>query len=340
MTPPFSKAGFPFGNIHGRGCVEKPTMETKQCLKCGEVKATSRFRANVFNPDGYNYFCKQCALIHPKAELAKLGDKKCADCNQIFPKASFRATSPGQVSGYCRGCTNARKRRAKAASLDDRSAGTKTCLKCHEEKSIRQFRMADGNEDGRHHFCKACAKTHPRNELLKLGNKKCITCKEIVPRTEFYIQKGSGKPNRLRSDCIKCVREASKDPGNLARIKSAAEKYRRSKGIGPRRAAMPASDNARMRRIYNKRNGAKVSDLLKTDALFRKQWHAKQNAYASSLREKLADSYILGQLYQSLGIPMRELRKRPDIENLIEIKRLALKLKRECHGKQGLSEVL
>lgn len=81
----------------------------------------------------------------------------------------------------------------------------KQCLKCGEIKSAAQFRATHCNADGVEHFCKHCASTHNKQELIFLGSKICNCCGEELPRTDFRkVEDRSGA--RLLSSCNKCYK--------------------------------------------------------------------------------------------------------------------------------------
>lgn len=63
----------------------------------------------------------------------------------------------------------------------------KECLKCGETKALKMFRPADGNRDGKNHYCIECHSIYPPSELIFLGDKQCRKCNAMKPRSEFGV---------------------------------------------------------------------------------------------------------------------------------------------------------
>ena len=66
-------------------------METKNCVKCGELKPLLNFSANARAKDGLNQYCRQCEKLRQQAYRAK--PKTCTYCTgEPLPGTNFCQT--------------------------------------------------------------------------------------------------------------------------------------------------------------------------------------------------------------------------------------------------------
>jgi hypothetical protein len=92
---------------------------------------------------------------------------------------------------------------------------TKICKGCGIEKDLEEFHLSPTNKMGRHPYCKECRNWNHRSEqskqrelelrdLQSKGLKRCSSCKEIKPVTEFPSSKN--RPDGLHPYCFVCSR--------------------------------------------------------------------------------------------------------------------------------------
>lgn len=108
-------------------------MDTKQCVKCGEVKPVDMFYANKHSRDKKCYRCKVCMNIVTMANFKK----------KQKPKKDW--------------------------STDE---GFKICRKCLNKKPISEFNIHYGKtrtKDKLRHECKECQKKHSREHWVKIA---------------------------------------------------------------------------------------------------------------------------------------------------------------------------
>lgn len=109
-------------------------MNTKQCVKCNEIKPIEQFRISPRNKDGHRNDCHFCE--------AKLKDAWSAKCK-------------------------AKRHAAKLARIHRTS---KPCRICNENKPLDQFYASDANEDGHRNACIACELGQRHDRYLKNAN--------------------------------------------------------------------------------------------------------------------------------------------------------------------------
>lgn len=92
---------------------------------------------------------------------------------------------------------------------------TKICKGCGIEKDLEEFHLSPTNKMGRHPYCKECRNWNHRSgqskqkelelkDLRSRGLKRCPSCKEIKPVTEFPSSKN--RPDGLHPYCFVCSR--------------------------------------------------------------------------------------------------------------------------------------
>ena len=88
---------------------------------------------------------------------------------------------------------------------------TKVCIKCGEEKELKDFYKNKTTKDGYANACKSCVKKYERSkyvkrekEVLPEGKKRCSTCKGVYNVTDFSPTKRH--PDGLSYDCRSCAR--------------------------------------------------------------------------------------------------------------------------------------
>ena len=98
---------------------------------------------------------------------------------------------------------------------------TKKCSTCHEEKPLNEFSKDTKGKFGRRSKCKICDSAYNKtkaaehkaaNEMLSIyelyertPEKKCCTCKDVLPSTEF--DRNSAQKDGLQGRCRSCDSE-------------------------------------------------------------------------------------------------------------------------------------
>lgn len=93
--------------------------------------------------------------------------------------------------------------------------GRKCCSRCHEYRTLDNFHKTKGRADGYADRCKLCRsraknplESEFRREQHKKGLKKCATCQQWIPLTDFYFIKSVG---RYDSYCKECNKEKAQE---------------------------------------------------------------------------------------------------------------------------------
>lgn len=131
----------------------------------------------------------------------------------------------------------------------------KHCKECGLSKPIEAFHKDRSKPDGINFYCKACSKTRqarfnlrpPRFQTPE-GTKRCSSCKEIKPKTEFYPRKGMYEGIDRR--CKKCAFE-SHQKWRLGHLEHAAAQQKKWRTENKDRAA-----DYFLKRLYGIEHGA------------------------------------------------------------------------------------
>lgn len=142
-------------------------MESKRCSLCREEKPLSAFSRNRKSRDGYNAACTQC-------KKARAGTGK-----PHRPKLNL-------------------------------PEGFKQCSKCGEIKEVSEFHRASSSKDGWRSQCKLCVAeaagwSYRPKEHLPEGQKRCTTCKQIMPATSEWFKVQKKSPDGLGTICKACA---------------------------------------------------------------------------------------------------------------------------------------
>ncbi|KAK9820538.1 hypothetical protein WJX72_011408 [[Myrmecia] bisecta] len=143
--------------------VEQPTVESKPCRRCGEVKLATEFYRNKTNPDGLYNNCKACFAADAqerRSRLAPLEDravsqKTCKRCQQTKPASDFyrnKLMADGLYS-HCKLCYG---QAASERSAERQIAPEKLCRRCKVVKTSEEFYHSKMTSDGLQSYCKAC----------------------------------------------------------------------------------------------------------------------------------------------------------------------------------------
>ncbi|GAA0965597.1 hypothetical protein GCM10009550_66140 [Actinocorallia libanotica] len=180
-------------------------MDTKWCTGCGQDKSVSEFGTDRRRADGLARQCKPCvnaaALLNRRKRLAGQG--------RVVQEA---VPAEGPIENG------------------------KKCPDCAEFKPIEAFGLNKQNRDGRAFYCKICARRRSqqgyRDRLARQGivvrekydvppgHKRCPTCEEIKPHTEWHRAKVNA--DGFASECKAC-----------RKVRSAREHLKRSYGLTP-----------------------------------------------------------------------------------------------------------
>lgn len=134
------------------------------------------------------------------------------------------------------------------------SAGVtfKQCTRCHESKHIEEFGIDASRKDGHNIACKDCIKersqrirdrNRPPKVIIPEGYKKCGTCQNIKPITEFGVRRVS--KDGLMYCCKLCARRGCREwrKDNPEKVRESNKKCRFGK-------LRPKNANANGRRYY------------------------------------------------------------------------------------------
>ena len=215
-------------------------METKKCLKCGEIKEVSYFYKHRGRKDGLCDWCKDCVCedqrikrlekgMRPMNEDVGIGKKRCSRCREIKDVECFGVKSAATtgLSCECKECRREQERNQRRANgimprpvIEPVEAGEKRCLKCGEAKLVECFGKNKSANDGLQGWCKECQREYdrkrhrakaeamgirPRSEDVGVGKKRCTKCEVIKNADCFY--KSSDVKSGLSSWCKECVLE-------------------------------------------------------------------------------------------------------------------------------------
>lgn len=98
--------------------------------------------------------------------------------------------------------------------------GSKRCKKCRLLKPVGEFRKAQRNADGKDVWCRSCRMKLSREDAERMrgnwaekepsieGTKRCGTCHEVKPRTEFH--RNLTRADGFTGSCKACVASKSK----------------------------------------------------------------------------------------------------------------------------------
>jgi hypothetical protein len=131
-----------------------PTIKSKKCCKCHEIKNVEEFSPRLGNLDGYSYDCRAC---RSKYDIERQ-DKKLAQENPERYKLLLI------------------KRENMERYLNNQ-LDVKTCTGCGETKEISEFSRFRRNADGYYCRCKSCSSAATKNSKAKkmerLNNSRC-----------------------------------------------------------------------------------------------------------------------------------------------------------------------
>ena len=151
---------------------EIPSIETKRCPKCGEVKPVSEFYKAAGKVDGYATHYKDCvrsstAEYRKKiadrdfADIQVTGKKRCCMCGQNLPVSEFNYCrgTVGGLTSHCRECGKEYKRQHYEQYYGDYYNRTRQYRREHPERyraySIVQEAIKNG-ELTRPDTCSSC----------------------------------------------------------------------------------------------------------------------------------------------------------------------------------------
>ena len=83
----------------------------------------------------------------------------------------------------------------------------KRCTKCGNRFDLESFHYSKGTRDKRTTWCRDCTNKHNRERVYPIqteGTRRCTSCREVKPRTEFYARPNSS--DGRKSICIECDR--------------------------------------------------------------------------------------------------------------------------------------
>lgn len=168
----------------------------KQCGRCKRELALDAFGRAKRSSDGHQPWCRECgrAYSHERREQLKAREaievpafKMCPGCQTEKPASHYHANRSLQtgLQTYCIDCTRQLQRESLARNADAvaaraaaklartlDTAGTKTCTRCHVEKSVLSFYLNRGTKDGRATYCDECQRASTR--AWKAANAKRV----------------------------------------------------------------------------------------------------------------------------------------------------------------------
>lgn len=201
---------------------ELPTITSKRCSKCNEVKTVADFHVSIRNSDGYASHCKLCNKKQKQSyyrklaarhqdEIPRIKTKRCPKCDKVKPVSQFYK-AVAKVDGYrtiCKVCdkNSAVQYRNKIADRefeDIQPTGKKRCCMCKRNLPVGEFNYARSNYDGLASHCRECGREYKLQHYEQYYG-------EYYERSRQYRRE---KPERHRAYSI--VEEAIKN-GELIR---------------------------------------------------------------------------------------------------------------------------
>lgn len=130
--------------------------------------------------------------------------RPCSRCQVTKELAEFgkNARAYDGLDSYCRACVReiSRERRKKnQATVEPRVEGTKRCSRCKQTLDVGCFGIDRGRGDGLQPACKDCYRVWQKElyerrkqayVLIEEGTRRCPACKQVLPVTEFRVERG------------------------------------------------------------------------------------------------------------------------------------------------------
>jgi hypothetical protein len=179
-------------------------MDTRQCIKCNNVKQLIDFCSNYDNRKNLRFYhktCKECYNTHRRntikaaKERYKDGLYVCQKCSNIKPAETFFQN--GIRSKFCGDCNS--------ISLVEHLT-EKQCSKCKFIKPIERFTINRARKSGYEACCRVCTNASQRSQISRKVEpplfKPCSTCKENKSISLFH--KNSHNKDGHEYSCIDC----------------------------------------------------------------------------------------------------------------------------------------
>jgi len=190
-------------------------VSQKQCKNCNQFfPATAEFFVTQREGrGGLRNTCKKCRQEkRRKTERLPEGHKRCSKCKTLSPSTTeffYVQKSHGDgLTSHCKQCISPPKQ-------NTIPEGQKQCSKCKEIylATAEYFQHDKRGRGGLRAFCKQCIcaeyeskhpNAKPRYEVPE-GMKRCSTCGELKPPSEFFQDKN--KRDGYRYDCKSCKKK-------------------------------------------------------------------------------------------------------------------------------------
>lgn len=275
-------------------------MAKKKCKRCDAIKSTDAF---YWQKTRLSSWCKDCHREEKKKHRAnrlavgrtvEVSESRCTKCGTTKPAEKF-SKNPHNKSGlssWCKACSakSSRKRYVRKKPDKIRGDGHQWCNKCKNYLPPNEFTTDSQRTTGLYPTCKECVKENreriksKRRGMKKPKEKKCASCK-IVKASSHFCE------NLLSLDglfgfCNQCMANRMKKwlerPGNEARYKTAAKRYRMSiRGIKTRRAR-----DKRRRQLPHVQAYYRAYQTSPRMKKWRQQYHQSEQGKAARQRAK------------------------------------------------------
>jgi hypothetical protein len=146
-------------------------LNTKKCLKCGEIKDINLFPKDKNRKDGRYVVCNDCRS-KPVEVTVILEEKQCKGCNEVKLINNFY-NSKFSKDGHMGICKKCRDKEVPVTKI----ITEKVCTKCNILKPVSEFYKNKQRYDGYHSECKLC-----NSKQKKEYNKKVVK-----QNTEFHV---------------------------------------------------------------------------------------------------------------------------------------------------------
>ena len=192
----------------------------------------------------------------------------CTCCGAEKEKSAFFSDSRNRcgIRQPCKDCLKIKK---------DVPA-SKVCGKCGVEKPIEEFTKNIANKDGKNTVCRSCASirhkeyvhTVKQMEKPEIMEKRCCSCKQVLPICNFYKSKQT--LDGYTENCVKCRNEKRK------------REYTADPDIYKKRWAKYMSDPETKKRYDGYRSGWAIQNPEKVKA-GQKDWVERHKEHHSQL---------------------------------------------------------
>lgn len=174
------------------------------CSACHIHKSSDCFHKDSTRPTGLNKYCKECRKQKQKQNPNPTDTATCSACHIQKSREFFHRdkTQKNGLQKYCIDCRNQKldERKSTAVKPIDPpkpKPTLKSCTKCHEEKTLENFRSTTRN--GKPEIiakCKECEKQYNKERrkpvgtflptTVSSGQLKCSTCKLMKSENDFH----------------------------------------------------------------------------------------------------------------------------------------------------------